>query len=123
MDLGVALGTGAYLADLRRISVGRLDLAKAMTLEEVAVRQEAGCIHEAFVPSRLALDQLESVDLEEEELRNFTFGRAVPIQPSGGEVAADVCAVFGAEDTLFGIARRERGVLHPFCVLRQHRSG
>ena len=40
----------------------------------------------------------------------------------GGEMA-DVCAVFGAGDTLFGIARRERGALHPFCVLRQHQSG
>ena len=122
VDLGVALGTGAYLADLRRISVGRLDLAKALTLEEVAARQEAGCIHEVFVPSRLALDELESVDLEEEELRDFTFGKAVSIQP-GGEIFADVCAVFDAEETLFGIARRELGVLRPFCVLRQHGSG
>ena len=122
MDLGSALGTGAYLADLRRISVGRLDLATALTLEEVATCQEEGRIREAFAHPRLALDDLESVDLEEEELRDFTFGKAVPTQPGGGEVA-DVCAVFGAGDTLFGIARRERGALHPFCVLRQHQAG
>ena len=122
MDLGSALGTGAYLADLRRISVGRLDLATALTLEEVATCQEEGRIREVFAHPRLALDDLESVDLEEEELRDFTFGKAVPTQPSGGEVA-DVCAVFGAGDTLFGIARRERGALHPFCVLRQHQAG
>ena len=122
MDLGSALGTGAYLADLRRISVGRLDLATALTLEEVATCQEEGRIREVFAHPRLALDDLESVDLEEEELRDFTFGKAVPTQPGGGEVA-DVCAVFGAGDALFGIARRERGALHPFCVLRQHQAG
>ena len=110
------------MADLRRISVGRLDLAKALTLEEVATCQEEGRIREVFAHPRLALDDLESVDLEEEELRDFTFGKAVPTQPSGGELA-DVCAVFGAGDTLFGIARRERGALHPFCVLRQHQAG
>ena len=118
VDLGEALGTGAYLADLRRMSIGRLDLGKAFTLEELATRQETGCIREAFVHPRLALGDLESVDLEEEQLREFTYGRTVPIQ-SDGAMATDACAVFGAGDTLFGIARRERGALQPFCVLRQ----
>ncbi|KAF4533675.1 hypothetical protein B566_EDAN005724 [Ephemera danica] len=40
-DIGTALGCGAYLAALRRTRVGDLDLAGAMTLEEIEAIDEA----------------------------------------------------------------------------------
>ena len=116
-DLGRALGTGAYLAELRRLRAGGLGLDKALTLDQVASLSSADQIEKALVHPRLALSELAAVELNEVKLVDFAHGKAIE-HPVGAE-PREVCAVFDAEQTLFGLARWEKGALRPLCVLRQ----
>lgn len=114
-DLGRVLGTGAYLAQLRRQRAGGLGLDQALTLDQVASLSRAGQIEKALVHPRQALSELATVKLNEGKLADFVHGRAIeyPAAPR------TVCAVFDAAETLFGLARWEQGALRPLCVLRQ----
>ncbi len=116
-DLGRALGTGAYLAELRRLRAGGLRLDKALTLDQVASLSSADQIEKALVHPRLALSELAAVELNEVKLVDFAHGKAIE-HPVGAE-PREVCAVFDAAQTLFGLARWEKGALRPLCVLRQ----
>lgn len=114
-DLGRILGTGAYLAELRRRRAGGLGLDQALTLDQVASLSREGQIEKALVHPRQALSELAAVELNEGKLADFVHGRAIeyPAAPRA------VCAVFDAAETLFGLARWEQGALRPLCVLRQ----
>ena len=116
-DLGHVLGTGAYLAELRRLCAGGLGLDKALTLDQVASLSSAGQIEKALVHPRQALSELEAVELNEGKLIDFVHGKA--IEHPAGTGPREVCAVFDAAETLFGLARWEKGALRPLCVLRQ----
>ena len=116
-DLGHALGTGAYLAELRRLRAGGLGLDKALTLDQVASLSSAGQIEKALVHPRQALSELEAVELNEGKLIDFVHGKA--IEHPAGTGPREVCAVFDAAETLFGLARWEKGALRPLCVFRQ----
>ena len=116
-DVGRALGTGAYLAELRRRRAGRLGLDQALTLEQIASLNRAGQIEKALVHPRLALSELAAVELNEGKLVDFAHGKAIEY-PLGAK-PREVCAVFDAAQTLFGLARWEKGALRPLCVLRQ----
>ena len=114
-DMGRVLGTGAYLAQLRRRRAGGLGLDQALTLDQVASLSRAGQIEKALVHPRQALSELAAIELNEGKLADFVHGRAIeyPAEPCA------VCAVFDAAETLFGLARWEQGALRPLCVLRQ----
>ncbi|MDE2808375.1 MAG: tRNA pseudouridine(55) synthase TruB [Gemmatimonadota bacterium] len=116
-DLGRALGTGAYLAELRRLRAGGLGLDKALTLDQVASLSRAGQIEKSLVHPRLALSELAAVELNEVKLVDFAHGKA--IEHPAGAGPREVCAVFDTAETLFGLARWEKGALQPLCVLRQ----
>ena len=116
-DLGEALATGAYLAELRRLRAGGLGLDKALTLDQVARLSRAGQIEKALVHPRLALSELAAVELNEGKLVDFVHGKAIEYPTGAGP--REVCAVFDAAQTLFGLARWEQGALRPLCVLRQ----
>ena len=116
-DLGQALGTGAYLAELRRLGAGGLGLDKALTLDQVASLSRAGQTEKALVHPRLALSELAAVELNEGKLVDFAHGKAIEYYTDAGP--REVCAVFDAAQTLFGLARWEKGALRPLCVLRQ----
>lgn len=114
-DLGRVLGTGAYLAKLRRLRAGGLGLAQARTLDQIASLSRAGQIEKALVHPRQALSELATIELNEDTLVDFAHGRAIEY-PAGPRA---VCAVFDAAETLVGLARWEKGALRPVCVLRQ----
>ena len=116
-DLGRVLGTGAYVAELRRLRSGSLGLDQALTLDQVASLRRAGQIEEALVHPRQALSELAAVELNEGKLVDFAHGKAIEYPAGAGPRA--VCAVFDAAETLFGLARWEQGALRPVCVLRQ----
>ena len=120
-DLGRALETGAYLADLRRLRVGNLGLDMALTMDQVFVQHKAGRLVDAFAHPRQALGELATIELNPDELVEFTHGKAVE-SPSLNGVQRDICAVFDSSETLFGIGRYENGLLRPFCVLRSHQA-
>ncbi|MEE3258568.1 MAG: tRNA pseudouridine(55) synthase TruB [Candidatus Latescibacterota bacterium] len=117
-DIGQALGTGAYLAELRRLRVGHLGLDRALSVDEIAALSQADRIDEAFAHPRQALGAMAVIELNAEKLVDFTHGKTVAHQALSGS-CKEVCAIFDSAETLFGIARWEHGALRPYCVLRQ----
>jgi tRNA pseudouridine55 synthase len=117
-DIGQALGTGAYLAELRRLRVGNLGLDMALAVDDIAALSQSDRIGEAFAHPRQALGAMAAIELNAEKLLDFTHGKTVAHQPLS-ESPIEVCAVFDAAETLFGIAHWENGALRPYCVLRQ----
>ena len=79
VDLGEALGCGAYCLALRRTAVGRLRVADAVTPDKVP--------HVAPVPLNLLLADMPTVQLAPAEVRALAHGRVVPHPAAAGEVA------------------------------------
>lgn len=86
-DAGQALGCGAFLHSLRRISSGDFTIASAHTLEELAEVASQGRLEEALIPSRQLLPQFPSelVDaITAGQIRNGRDFRVSPFQTPRG---------------------------------------
>ena len=107
-DIGAALGTGAYLAALRRTASGRFLIEEAATLDEIARLNETQR-QGRLLPMDKLLADLPRVELDaalELRLRN---GQALKI--SG--LQEGVSALYTADGALIGLGRAEEGVLRP----------
>ena len=85
-ELGEKLGTGGHLASLRRLQVGRFELADALTLEELARRVEAG---EPVGPAWVPFDQVPlpfgEVVADAQQERRLAHGQTVLLKDLDGE--------------------------------------
>ena len=85
-ELGGKLGTGGHLASLRRLQVGRFDLAHALTVEELARRVEAG---EPVEPAWVPFDQVPlpfaEVVADAQQERRLVHGQTVLLKDLDGE--------------------------------------
>lgn len=75
-DLGIALGTVAHLAALRRTQVGSLRLDQAVTLDDLRALGEASRLAWLLPPDRL-LEHLPRVNLDAPRSGRFLNGQAV----------------------------------------------
>jgi tRNA pseudouridine55 synthase len=110
-DIGTALNSGAHLTGLRRITVGSLNVADALTLEELDSLSDAerkACLQ----PPDALLQTLPVVHLDAESTVRFMHGNAVPVSsilPSAGR-----CRVYGSDGCLLGLADADAtGQVHP----------
>lgn len=110
-DLGDRLGSGGYLAALRRTEAAGLNAADAIRPEELEALAAAGSLDAAVRPvgDLLALPRL---DLAEGAAWRFTHGSSQPLD----EAASGRAAVFHA-DQLLGIGTIRDGMLQPDKVL------
>jgi tRNA pseudouridine55 synthase len=76
VDLGLALGTVAHLAALRRTAVAALRLDQAVTLDDLQALGEASRLAWLLPPDRL-IENLPRVDLEAHLAGRFLNGQAV----------------------------------------------
>jgi len=107
-DLGLALGTAAHLAALRRTAVGGLRLDQAVTLEDLQALGEAARLAWLLPPERL-LEHLPRVDLDAALAGRFQNGQAV----RAAGVGTGALRVY-REGRLLGIGNGDaEGVLHP----------
>jgi tRNA pseudouridine55 synthase len=123
-DLGQRLGTGAYLASLRRTAVGEFDLSGARTLDElvqIGGQRPITDIMSIFKSSRYLLHprtllpQLPAITAPAEALPRLLHGNAVNLPEFS---KAPLVRVFRDQDELVAIARRVAGTLfHPQVVL------
>ena len=81
-DLGQALGCGAHVQDLRRIKVGDLDVAQAMTLEEV---KEHG--RERLLPLKDIPMGMGTLPVKAQAVPLIKHGQDVPFPLLGREAA------------------------------------
>src|SRR4051812_15373317 len=83
-DLGAALGVGGHLTALRRTRVGPFPLGLALTLDELAGRDDPVALPLAEAV-RLAMPVR---DVEDDEVRELSFGRALAPLGLAGTYAA-----------------------------------
>lgn len=99
VELGRALGCGAYLVGLRRTAVGPFALDQACTLDAL---ESAGVdrARELLLPVEVLVGGLPRLDCREAEATSFIQGREIPAPdvPSGTEVA-----VFGPAGRFLGV--------------------
>lgn len=73
-DLGTQLGTGGYLTQLRRTSIGRLHVHAAIALRELS---DAAKVEAAALAPVAALSHMEEVPVSEAEARAIRFGQSI----------------------------------------------
>lgn len=116
-DLGLALGCGAHLSELRRTAVGSLQVTNAITLTELTEESED-----------LRVQHLQSVDalivncpkimLNEQLATRFMHGQRLSLSKEGVALPVDQgrVRVYGASDQLLGT-----GQIQEFAVLAPER--
>jgi tRNA pseudouridine55 synthase len=120
-DLGLALGCGACLEELRRTASGSFTLADALPL--AAVEQDPGGALARAVPMERLLPDLPAVRLDAEGARRAGHGNEIPV-PAGfewpDEAGGRTVRLFAPDGSLLGVARpsARAGFLHPAVVLK-----
>jgi tRNA pseudouridine55 synthase len=114
-DLGVALGTGAHLAALRRTAVGRFTVDAALTLSALRAMDAAERDARLLAVDSL-LAELPRVELGSVQAARFTTGHAVVLdqRPEGR------CRVYAAPGRLIGVGEAGTGrELRPLRLLAE----
>jgi tRNA pseudouridine55 synthase len=118
-DIGRALGCGAHLTGLRRERIAELDVARAISIEELSALD---------APARLArvqpLDYLLrglSVQLlDADQARRFLLGQRIRLSPAGTDANARTMRVYNQNESsahLLGLAKLDDGLLSPIRVM------
>jgi tRNA pseudouridine55 synthase len=108
-DLGVALGGGAHLRNLRRTAVGSFTLADAHSVESPVL-----------LPLSEALRDLSGVRVDEATAADISFGRPLALYRLGldADVGGDgPWPVHGPDGTLLAVYEPHEGGARPVMVL------
>jgi tRNA pseudouridine55 synthase len=105
-DLGEATGSAAHLAGLRRLRIGRFDVAQASTIESI----EQGA-YDLVAPTE-AVSQLPREALDDLDARRITHGQSIAARTPGS-----VAALCHGEE-LLAVAVREGETWRPRVVMR-----
>ena len=109
-DIGNVLDCGAHLTALRRVAVGDLRIADAVTLDHLQELSEESRAHCLSPPDAL-LQTLPAVYLEPETMSRFVHGN--PVNPGTIQGFLGKCRVYG-EDRLLGLGEADvEGCIHP----------
>ncbi len=118
-DLGAALGTLAFVAELRRTACGPFTEIQAISLDKLG-----SFVHSAasfVLPVATALDDIPALAVTEDEAQCLSRGQSISIPGSSGfrvsaENPPDVVRVETA-DRLVALARIDGGMVRPVRVL------
>ena len=114
MEIGAALGCGAYLTGLRRTAVGPFALGSSATLEELERLGVAGA-RERLLPVDVLVADVPRLDCSPEDAVRFTQGQQVARH---GALPGLEMAVYGPAGRFLGVARCESpGLLAPLRLL------
>jgi tRNA pseudouridine55 synthase len=114
-DMGQALGTGAHLISLRRVGVGDLLIARAMTLDALEALSESGR-RNSLLPVDSLLSQLIPVVLPPALASRFLQGQRLSLGKEGVALpcGAGRVKVLDAKQILLGVASLSaEGLLQP----------
>ncbi len=78
-DMGRALGCLGHIAELRRLSVGRFTLAKAISLDQLVALGQGADLDSQLLPVETALDDIPALALTAEEAYRLRQGQAVAL--------------------------------------------
>lgn len=116
-DLGSRLGCGAYVQELRRLRVGKLDQSQALNLDGIREAEMAGRLEQCFIPPHHALSGLPCVYVEQSRLMAFVHGHSVHLRWEDSP-QKQMCAVYDLDLGFYGLGMREEEALRPVKVLR-----
>jgi tRNA pseudouridine55 synthase len=121
-DLGETLETRAFVADLRRLSVGRFTLKQAISLDNLIALGHSPAASGRLLPLETALDDIPALALTEDQAKALRCGQAVtPLRPQDRASllqignGATVCATLGGK--LVALAEVAAGGIRPLRVL------
>ncbi len=107
-DIGLMLGCGAHLTELRRTTIGKFRVETAVSLEELA---NADAVSAARVEPSAGLLHIPPLSVDEAVADRLRNGQRVRIEQQGGESKALVAVTHG--DNLIAIATLDAGLLRP----------
>ncbi len=115
-DLGLALGTVAHLAALRRTAVAGFRLDRAVTLDDLQALGEESRLAWLLPPDSL-LEELPRMDLPAALAERFLMGQAVTLQAASAAPGGP-CRVYRDAGVLLGVGEAGPGnELHPVRLL------
>lgn len=114
-DIGVALGSGGYVTDLRRTQIGIIKSEEAIKLEEAT--QES--LIARIKPSEVLVSHMPSVTITSENVAQYRQGRAVPVKHVPENLAKQTFRVISEENELLGMGTVDQttSLLSPRLVL------
>jgi tRNA pseudouridine55 synthase len=112
-DLGDRLGTGGLLGWLSRTAYGGLQLATAVTLDQLASMDDP---RDALLPLGLAVSHLPRIDLGPQQATLLRRGQGVWLPRTQQDTPGE-CAVFEAGGELIALGEVHGGLLRPSKVL------
>jgi len=114
-ELGQKLGSGAYLASLRRTAVAEFTVDQSHTLEQIAEAVGQGTLESRLVHPRRVLPHIPSVTATDAEVARIRNGRTVNLSEMS---RSPWVKVFAGQAELICLASRVAGTLfHPKVVL------
>ncbi len=78
-DIGRALGCLGHVAELRRLAVGRFNLERAISLDELAALGQGAVLDSCLLPIETALDDIPALALTVEEAYRLRQGQTVTL--------------------------------------------
>jgi tRNA pseudouridine55 synthase len=120
-DLGAALGTFAYVAELRRLSVGRFTENQAIALDSIVERGHISADYGYLLPIETALDDIPALGLTEAEVARLRCGQRVTPGERADFDRLDEGTVVSAwhHQVVVALARIEKGCLRPVRVINR----
>ena len=106
-DLAHALGTGAHVAELRRLWVEPFRNPRMHTLEELAAAKADGSIESLLLPTEAGLAHFPRIDLDADQARRLGQGQTMFWQATDGDYAA------WHGDRVLGLVQVREGRLMP----------
>jgi len=117
IDIGLALGTVAHLAALRRTAVAGFRLEQAVALDDLQALGEEARLAWLLPPDRL-LENLPRLALPAAVAARFLNGQAVTLGGPAPAPGAGPCRVYSEAGALLGIGETAPdGALHPVRLL------
>ncbi len=108
-DLGEALGVGAYLSGLSRVSSGLFQLEDAVALDELLAAENWS---RYLISPQTALADWPAINLSEEEADHVRHGRSIAADVNENKLALG----YAADGQLIGILRADGGSWRPHKV-------
>lgn len=111
-DIGKALGCGAHLTALRRTRIAQIELAAAMSLEQLSAMSPEQ-LNQQLQPVDALLSNFPRIDLNEDLSHRFLQGQRLALGKAGVEstVSSGRLRVYGHQQQLLGTAQMQPGAV------------
>lgn len=117
-DLGIALGCGAHLAELRRVGSGEFEIGGARGLEALETLAGEGRLGEALIRMGQLMPQLPAVLVDEVTAMQIRQGRNFHASPFRAQPAAQFAKAIDSQGELIAVGEAVLpNVYHPAVVL------